>query len=206
MTSRAARLCLLGLAAALPFSSAFSPLSASGRRTGTVSRSALFVEPDPDTLEDLVEASRRDKPGLDGDLRTKLIAETIAPWRTLRLFLYGSLGSGARIGSFVTLTAVLALQDQCVLGTDLHRRVHIVVPHILPQVHLGVRLRHAHDTLNVPDGDGHPPALCALPAQRHVQTGHFIAVEPLQTGADVRAHTGCICAARAAESSPCGRR
>jgi len=119
MTSRAARLCLLGLAAALPFSSAFSPLSASGRRTGTVSRSALFVEPDPDTLEDLVEASRRDKPGLDGDLRTKLIAETIAPWRTLRLFLYGSLGSGASIGGFVTLTAVLAALSGARTDVDL---------------------------------------------------------------------------------------
>jgi Low psii accumulation1 / Rep27 len=45
---------------------------------------------------------------MDPALRTRLLAETIAPWRTVRLFLYGSLGSGAALGGFITLTGVLA--------------------------------------------------------------------------------------------------
>jgi len=89
MTSPAARLCLLALFAAATFVLAFSPHApprpSLGRRAPV--GSALFVEPDPDTLDDMVTASKRNKPGLDGDLRTKLITKTIAPWRTLRLFL-----------------------------------------------------------------------------------------------------------------------
>ena len=38
----------------------------------------------------------------------RLLSESIAPWRTLRLFIYGSLGSGALLGGFVTLTGVAA--------------------------------------------------------------------------------------------------
>jgi len=89
MTPPAARLCLFALFAAATFVSAFSPRApprpSLGRRAPV--GSALFVESDPDTLDDLVTASKRDKPGLDRDLRTKLIAKTIAQWRTLRLFL-----------------------------------------------------------------------------------------------------------------------
>jgi len=40
---------------------------------------------------------------------SQLLAESIAPWRTLRLFLYTSLGSGAALGGFLTLTGTLAV-------------------------------------------------------------------------------------------------
>lgn len=40
---------------------------------------------------------------------SQLLAESIAPWRTLRLFLYASLGSGAALGGFLTLTGTLAV-------------------------------------------------------------------------------------------------
>jgi hypothetical protein len=48
------------------------------------------------------------KNGLEEGVRNKLVTESIAPWRNLRLFLYATLGSGAAVGGFVTLTGVLA--------------------------------------------------------------------------------------------------
>jgi hypothetical protein len=47
--------------------------------------------------------------GLDENVRTKLLSESIAPWRTLRLFLYGALGSGALIGGLVNLSSAAAV-------------------------------------------------------------------------------------------------
>ncbi|KAL3918812.1 MAG: hypothetical protein SGILL_004063 [Bacillariaceae sp.] len=41
-------------------------------------------------------------------MRNKLVTESIAPWRTLRLFLYGSLGSGAFIGGLINLSGAVA--------------------------------------------------------------------------------------------------
>jgi len=41
------------------------------------------------------------KAGLDESMRNKLVTESIAPWRTLRLFLYFSAGSGAFIGGLI---------------------------------------------------------------------------------------------------------
>jgi hypothetical protein len=48
------------------------------------------------------------KGGLDGNLRNKLVSESIAPWRTLRLFFYGSLGSGAFIGGLINTSGAIA--------------------------------------------------------------------------------------------------
>lgn len=48
------------------------------------------------------------KGGLDTGLRSKLVTESIAPWRTLRLFLYGSLGSGAFIGGLINISGAIA--------------------------------------------------------------------------------------------------
>eukprot|EP00568_Trieres_chinensis_P014703 CAMPEP_0183319488 /NCGR_PEP_ID=MMETSP0160_2-20130417/63810_1 /TAXON_ID=2839 ORGANISM="Odontella Sinensis, Strain Grunow 1884" /NCGR_SAMPLE_ID=MMETSP0160_2 /ASSEMBLY_ACC=CAM_ASM_000250 /LENGTH=370 /DNA_ID=CAMNT_0025485975 /DNA_START=147 /DNA_END=1259 /DNA_ORIENTATION=- len=53
-------------------------------------------------------ASTKSKDGIDSAMRTKLLSESIAPWRTVRLFLYASLGSGAFIGGLVTLSGVAA--------------------------------------------------------------------------------------------------
>jgi hypothetical protein len=46
---------------------------------------------------------------LDEKLRNKLLAETIAPWRAVRLFAYGTLGGGALIGGVVALTSTAAV-------------------------------------------------------------------------------------------------
>jgi len=46
--------------------------------------------------------------GFDESMRNKLLTESIAPWRTLRLFLYGSLGSGAFIGGLINGSGAIA--------------------------------------------------------------------------------------------------
>lgn len=51
---------------------------------------------------------KKNKAAFDEGLRTKLVSESIAPWRTLRLFLYGALGSGAAVGGFITLAGAAA--------------------------------------------------------------------------------------------------
>lgn len=46
--------------------------------------------------------------GLDEGMRNKLVTESIAPWRTLRLFLYGALGSGAFVGGLINISGAVA--------------------------------------------------------------------------------------------------
>jgi len=46
--------------------------------------------------------------GLDPTVRDKLLAESIAPWRSLRKFIYSAGGAGALIGGLITLTGTLA--------------------------------------------------------------------------------------------------
>ena len=48
------------------------------------------------------------KSGLDENMRNKLVTESIAPWRTVRLFLYFSFGSGAFIGGLINLSGTIA--------------------------------------------------------------------------------------------------
>ena len=48
------------------------------------------------------------KGGLETGLRSKLVSESIAPWRTLRLFAYGALGSGAFIGGLINISGAVA--------------------------------------------------------------------------------------------------
>lgn len=50
--------------------------------------------------------------------RSRLISESIAPWRTLRLFLYGSAASGAFVGGLITLTGAIAAMNGRGLRTD----------------------------------------------------------------------------------------
>lgn len=67
---------------------------------------------------------KRSKPaGLDENVRSKLVAESIAPWRLVRLFFYGALGSGAAIGGLVTLPAVLAVASGVRNDLDLNTEV-----------------------------------------------------------------------------------
>lgn len=54
------------------------------------------------------ENNKSKKGALDEDVKSRLITESIAPWRTLRLFLYVSAGSGAALGGFITLSGFLA--------------------------------------------------------------------------------------------------
>ena len=68
------------------------------------------------------DRKKKKKGGLDESVRTKLVTESIAPWRTLRLFLYGSLGSGALIGGLVTLTSTAAISSGAKEG-DLNAEV-----------------------------------------------------------------------------------
>lgn len=56
-------------------------------------------------------ADKKKKGGLDETVRTKLVAESIDPWRTLRVFLYVSAGSGALIGGLITLTGAAAVMS-----------------------------------------------------------------------------------------------
>jgi len=49
--------------------------------------------------------------GLEEGMRNKLVTESIAPWRTIRLFLYGALGSGAFIGGLINISGAVAASN-----------------------------------------------------------------------------------------------
>ena len=85
-----------------------------GRWTGrTTARIDTLQDPFCRSSVSVVHATPNDRKkkgtGLDESVRTKLVSESIAPWRTLRLFLYFSLGSGALVGGLITLTGLTAL-------------------------------------------------------------------------------------------------
>ena len=60
----------------------------------------------------------------DENLRTKLVSESIAPWRSLRLFLYAAAASGAALGGFITLTGTLAAISGARTDVDLNTEVN----------------------------------------------------------------------------------
>ena len=66
--------------------------------------------------------NKKKKP-YDEKLRKKLLSESIAPWRTIRLFLYGSLGSGAFVGGFIQLTGLLAALSSGKQDIDMNTEV-----------------------------------------------------------------------------------
>jgi len=66
-------------------------------------QSALLASPDDDSSSDA-----KKKGGLETNMRSKLLTESIAPWRTLRLFLYGALGSGAFLGGLINGSGAIA--------------------------------------------------------------------------------------------------
>lgn len=66
------------------------------------------------------ENDKKKKGGLDPDVKSRLITESIAPWRTLRLFLYVSLGSGAALGGFITASGVAAALSGARTDVDLN--------------------------------------------------------------------------------------
>ena len=74
---------------------------------------------------DVATTSRRKrrKDGLDPEMRSKLLSESIAPWRTVRLFLYASAGSGALLGGLITLSGVAAALSGARTDTDFNAEV-----------------------------------------------------------------------------------
>jgi hypothetical protein len=75
-------------------------------------------------------SDKKKKGGLDGNMRNKLVTESIAPWRTLRLFLYGSLGSGAFIGGLINGSGAIAGsgKPEFNLQTEVRRKAQIRKP------------------------------------------------------------------------------
>jgi hypothetical protein len=78
------------------------------------SSTVLFAKDEP--------RSSKKKP-FDEGLRSKLVSEAIAPWRTVRLFFYGSLGSGALIGGLITLAGTAAALSGARDDLDLNTQV-----------------------------------------------------------------------------------
>ncbi|KAG7365276.1 DUF3493 domain containing protein [Nitzschia inconspicua] len=56
-------------------------------------------------------SDNKKKGGLEEGMRNKLVTESIAPWRTIRLFLYGALGSGAFVGGLINLSGAVAASN-----------------------------------------------------------------------------------------------
>lgn len=71
-----------------------------------VKSTTLWSNREDDTISQAADIKK--KSGLDASVRNKLLAESIAPWRTIRLFLYFALGSGAFVGGLITLSGVVA--------------------------------------------------------------------------------------------------
>lgn len=79
----------------------------STRDTLVIPSSSVLLGREDDTIDEVASKTNK-KGGLDAKVRSKLLTESIAPWRTLRLFLYFSAGSGALIGGLITLSGVAA--------------------------------------------------------------------------------------------------
>ena len=60
------------------------------------------------------------KGGLDPEVRSRLLSESIAPWRSLRVFLYVALGSGAFLGGLITASGVAAALSGVRTDVDLN--------------------------------------------------------------------------------------
>ena len=86
------------------------PTAATPIRTST---SQLFLSND----------NKSSKKPFDENLRSKLVSEAIAPWRTVRLFLYGTLGAGALIGGLITLAGTAAALQGARPDLDLTEQV-----------------------------------------------------------------------------------
>jgi hypothetical protein len=88
------------------------------------SATSLWSTP-PSSDGDSDESAKKKKStaGFDEGLRSKLVSESIAPWRTVRLFFYASLGTGALIGGLVTLSGTAAALSGARPDLDLNEQV-----------------------------------------------------------------------------------
>jgi len=66
------------------------------------------------------ESSPKKTGKIDTSTRSRLLSESIAPWRTLRIFLYISLGSGAFLGGFISATGLAAALSGAKPDVDLN--------------------------------------------------------------------------------------
>src|SRR5210317_746659 len=72
------------------------------------SLSSMQNTPQQLTTTQLHETEKKSSGGIDRNVSNKLLAETIAPFRGLRLFLYGAFASGAFVGGLITASGVAA--------------------------------------------------------------------------------------------------
>jgi len=70
--------------------------------------------------DDLRQSLKNPNPNMPTEMQTKLLAETIAPWRNVRLFLYGSCGLGALISLLLTVATFAAGASGVRNDVDLH--------------------------------------------------------------------------------------
>lgn len=66
------------------------------------------------------EEKKKSRSGLDPSVRAKLVTESIAPWRSLRIYLYIALGLGATLGGVITLLGVVAALSGARTDLDLN--------------------------------------------------------------------------------------
>jgi Low psii accumulation1 / Rep27 len=112
--------------------SAWRPAALLGRRTKTAcptyqthqsSAGLLVLHASTDSSDDKKEKKKSGAAKLDENVKNRLVKETIAPWRPLRLFLYFALGSGAMIGGLITLSGTLAAMSGARTDIDLNTEV-----------------------------------------------------------------------------------
>ncbi len=87
----------------------------SSRVTTVYRRTVLFAE----------DQKKNKNAPFDEAVRSKLLTESIAPWRTLRSFLYISLGSGAFLGGLVSLSGLAAALSKQSPDLDLNTEVRV---------------------------------------------------------------------------------
>ena len=86
---------------------AFVPTTTTTAKTTTIRRPPTAVFMSDNKNDDDSSLSSNKKP-FDEKLRSKLVSEAIAPWRTVRLFMYGTLGSSALVGGLITAAGTAA--------------------------------------------------------------------------------------------------
>lgn len=93
------------LGAAIRSAFAFVPASHSGSLPSTRIRDEKQAAV---SFTSLYSDNKKRKGGFDESMRNKLVTESIAPWRTLRLFVYGAFGAGAFIGGLINGSGAIA--------------------------------------------------------------------------------------------------
>jgi hypothetical protein len=72
------------------------------------------------TTTSQLHETKKKSGGIDGNVSNKLLAETIAPFRGLRLFLYAAFASGAFVGGLITASGVAAALSGVRTDVDLN--------------------------------------------------------------------------------------